>query len=167
MTYPDDITKWDAFAIAMSGRKQSGMEQLSIRSFKTLSATLAIPAFAVNGDAILAIGKALNYASDSGTVSRSFFVNNKLLKRASANLKNAIIDSADVVVNTTDSIQFRYTIEKEGYMDGEERKTPVIERGTEETTGTFATLRNDTAFTYSPVYHSPLIVHASSAILPV
>lgn len=167
VTYPDDITKWSAFFIAMSGKKQAGVEQLSIRSFKTLSGTLALPPFAVNGDSVLVIGKALNYASDSTTVSRSFFVDDSIRKHASSQLKNAIIDSVPVTINTTDSIKLRYTVEKEGYMDGEERKIPVIERGTEETAGIFTALRNDTSFTYTPACHSPVVIHAASAVLPV
>lgn len=167
VTYPDDITKWSAFFIAMSVKKQAGVERLSIRSFKTLSGTLAIPSFAVNGDSILVIGKTLNYTSDSVTVNRSFFVDKSIRKQASCPLKNAVIDTVPVVINSSDSIQFRYTVEKDGYMDGEERKIPVIERGTEETTGIFTALRNDTSFTYTPAYHSPVIVHAVAAVLPV
>ncbi|ACU62385.1 putative large extracellular alpha-helical protein [Chitinophaga pinensis DSM 2588] len=167
VTYPDDITKWQTTVIAMSGKKQAGINQMAIRSFKTLTGTLAIPTFTVNGDSVLVIGKALNYASDSMNINRSFFVNNNLLKHANGYLTNAIIDTVPVVINTTDSIQFRYTVEKEGYMDGEERKIPVIERGTTETKDLFTALRNDTSFTYTPAYHSPLVVHAVSAVLPI
>lgn len=167
LTFPDDITRWNALTIAMSGKRQSGIDQTLIRSFKTLSGTLAIPAFAVEGDTMQILGKTMNYTADSITVSRKFSVDDSLYMTATSGFKNALIDSLLVPVKTNDSIRFEYTVNRNGYMDGEERKIPVVARGTTETTGIFAALNGDTTFSYKAPYNTPVTIYAEAAVLPV
>ncbi|PWV56648.1 carboxypeptidase-like regulatory domain-containing protein [Chitinophaga sp. S165] len=167
VTFPDDITNWKTYTIAMNGKQQSGVNRMFIRSYKALSGNLALPLFAVEGDSLLAISKALNYTQDTIAATHSFYVNDSLYKTANISFKNAFIDSVPVMISAGDSVSFRYTVNKAGYMDGEQRKIPVVRRGTEETSGMFAALYNDTSFTYMPQHPEPLQLHAESAILPV
>jgi alpha-2-macroglobulin len=169
VTFPDDITRWRTFYLAMTDKKQTGMTELSIRSFKPLSASLALPQFLVQGDSINLIGKVLNYNSDTATGSRKFFVNSSLLQQQNISVANARIDTFGLRVQTADSVKLKYTIEQNGgYFDGEERSIPVFVQGTRETDGMFAVLDKDTSFTIQPFNKNAAItLYAEASVLPV
>ncbi len=102
-TYPDDITNWRSFVIAMGSKKRTGFAEQSVRAFKALSGAIVLPQFAVAGDSVQVIGKTMNYGVDSITVRRSFSVNGVLVQEATIGLRNAYIDSFKVVIAQGDS----------------------------------------------------------------
>jgi TonB-dependent SusC/RagA subfamily outer membrane receptor len=169
VTFPDDITSWRTFVIAMGRQKQSGFAEGSIKSFKATSGSLALPQFAVTGDAISVIGKTLNYLPDSLQVKRSFFVNDQVRREDIIRLRHSKIDTFSVVATATDSLKVKYTIQKEdGYFDGEERQVPVFKPGVLETTGIFAALDRDTAFQLSFKSDTGKVkIYAEASLLPV
>lgn len=169
VTFPDDITKWRTFYAAMTDKRQTGLTELAIRSYKPLSANLALPQFLVQGDSIHLIGKVLNYNSDTATANRQFFINDTLIKQAAVSVANARIDTFALRIAAADSIKLKYTIEQiGGYFDGEERTVPVFVQGITETQGLFAVLDTDTSFTL-PTFNktAPITVHAEASVLPV
>lgn len=148
--FPDDITSWNASVLAMNGKKQSGSTTLKIKSFKTLSANLTTPQFAVWGDSLNIIGKLLNYAPIEEKIQRSMMVNGVQRLNSEVVVKNSLIDTVPVKVNSKDSLSFQYTLnQSNGYFDGEIRKIPVIEKGVKETKGYFNALLADTSLTYN------------------
>ncbi|RFM33739.1 alpha-2-macroglobulin family protein [Chitinophaga silvisoli] len=163
-TFPDDITNWRVFALVMNDQQQSGQAESSIRAFKPVSANLALPNFAVEGDSIHIIGKALNYTSDSLQISRTFKVNDNIRLQRSGKLVHALIDTLNVGIPARDSLRFNYTIDN---RDGEERSIPVFHAGTRADTGFFACLLKDTTLTFAPGLKGPVHVYAEAAILPV
>lgn len=167
--YPDDITAWRTFAVAVTGRKQSGYAEGLVRSFKAISGALSLPQFAVQGDSVNMIGKALNYGMDSIEANRRFYINDTLAKESALRFRNAWIDSFGVVAPAGDSLKLKYTVQKQsGYFDGEERTIPVFRPGVQETSGLFAALRSDTAFTVQPLSDTgTLKIYAESSALPV
>lgn len=159
--FPDDITSWKTTLIAMNGRKQGGVAEHTIKSFKTLSANFLSPAFALAGDSIKVIGKLMNYNNNEETLTRRFSYNGTALLNSSLAFKNAKIDTVSIVaqgaglevrpehINVIDSIQFEYTIKQDnGYFDGELRKIPLFQTGITETKGIFDVLARDTSVTY-------------------
>ncbi|SHN29226.1 alpha-2-macroglobulin family protein [Chitinophaga sp. CF418] len=170
VTFPDDITNWKTYAIAMTDKRQSGIRQTFIRSFKSLSGNLGIPAFTIEGDSVSVITKALNYTQDNITATHTFSMNDSVYKTRTNSFKTAFIDTVSVLIpeaTETDSISFKYEVNKEGYLDGEQRKIPVEKRGSSETSGMFAALYDDTTFVYTPPRNEPVLVRAESALLPV
>lgn len=167
VTFPDDITSWNAYAVAMSEKNQMAMKDIKIRSFKMISANLQLPAFATEGDSMNIIGKGLNYTSDSVTVTRTISINDSVCKTGTAGFRNSLIDIIPLKAGSNDSLHIRYIINREGYTDGEIRSIPIVRRGVEETIGTFAALYNDTTFTYTPAAATSLNVRAETAVLPV
>jgi hypothetical protein len=167
VTFPDDITNWRTFALAMTDHKQSGNTVIKIRSFKAMSANLGLPTFAVAGDTVNVIGKTMNYTPDSITVGRTFAVNDSTYKTGTMRFKNVGIDTFPVYIRAGDSVTFKYIVQKDGVSDGEERKIPVIEQGTTETSGFFAALYKDTSFTYTPVYNNSVKLYAVAEVLPI
>lgn len=61
VTYPDDITSWDANFIAVGGRRQADRKHLRIKSYKPLNAQLSVPRFAIAGDSLNAAGRLTNH----------------------------------------------------------------------------------------------------------
>lgn len=145
-TFPDDVTNWNTFVLAMNNKKQSGQTQGSIRSFKPLMAQLAIPNFLIESDTTNIIGKTLNYIGDSIEVFRSFEVEGELVFEQQAICTNSLLDTLNLTA-PQDSVLVRYTMKKEdGYFDGEEREIPVFPLGFEEAEGEFLIMDNDTSF---------------------
>ncbi|MBC8111433.1 MAG: carboxypeptidase-like regulatory domain-containing protein, partial [Verrucomicrobia bacterium] len=144
-TFPDDITNWQTFVVAMSNKKQSGVAQSSIKAFKTVLASLAVPRFLVEGDSTQVIGKSMNYTSDTLALQTTFEVNGKVVARNNHKVSNAVIDSAFITAQNKDSVKVKYFLQREnGYTDGELRPIPVVMKGIRETKGVFLNLEKDT-----------------------
>ena len=167
VTFPDDITNWRTLALVMADHKQTGSTTTNIKSFKALSANLGLPTFAVAGDTVNVIGKIMNYTPDSITVGRTFAANDSTYKTGMLTFKNAGIDTFPVAIRAGDSATFKYIVQKDGVPDGEERKIPVIQQGTMETSGFFAALYKDTSFTYTPIYSDRVKLYAVAEVLPI
>ena len=144
VTFPDDVTSWDTHYLAMNGKRQSGQTSEQIKSYKPLMAQLAVPRFLVQGDTTYAIGKTLNYTSDSVEIITRFEVNDQSLSTESQFVLNASIDTL-LLVGRPDTLSIKYFLEKpDGYFDGEQRQIPVFPAGLEKTEGKFYVLDKDT-----------------------
>lgn len=167
--FPDDITSWRTLVIAMGSDKRTGIAEGNINAFKALSASLAIPTFAIAGDSMQVIGKTMHYGLDSVDVRRSFHINDRPVKEGAIGIRNAHIDSFALTIAAQDSVRFKYTIQQtDGNLDGEERSIPVFKAGVLQTKGLFAVLDQDSAFM---VQADPslgnLTIHAEAAVMPV
>lgn len=167
--FPDDITSWKTNVIAMNGRKQIGTTTASIKSYKSLSANLTSPQFAVEDDSIHVIGKLMNYLSSSEKVNRKMLYNGKELLNSTVNIENSFIDTISVKVSSQDTLIFKYTLTQEnGYFDGEIRKINVIPAGVKETKGYFAVLSKDTTVRYTfDANLGAINVRAENSVIPV
>ncbi|MEQ8239135.1 MAG: carboxypeptidase-like regulatory domain-containing protein [Cyclobacteriaceae bacterium] len=149
VTFPDDITSWDTFVYAMTG-KQSGQTRKAIKSFKPLTAQINAPRFVVENDSALAIGKSLNYAYDTVEVKTTFELNGQFIKEQDVRFSNVHLDTLLLQTHETDSIQLKYYLTKpDGYFDGEQRMIPVYPQGVSKSVGEFATMRGDTSITWN------------------
>jgi TonB-dependent SusC/RagA subfamily outer membrane receptor len=167
-TFPDDITNWRTFVIAINGQQQSGFTEHQIKSFKPLSAAFISPLFAVQGDELSAIGKVMNYNAEPAKLTRTFSYNGKQIRQDILDIKNSKIDTLNVTAVTNDSLTFEYSIKRDnGYFDGERRKIPVIEQGVKETKGVFEVLTADTSIDmkFDPAL-GPVSFRAEASVLP-
>lgn len=150
VTFPDDITNWRTFVLAMNGNKQVGRAESNIRSFKPLAARLSLPRFLVEGDSAWAIGKLLNYTPDTMALRAGFAIGNAETKLRDYKFADAVTDSLLLAPITTDSLQVKFVLEKsDGYTDGEQRSIAVLPRGLERSLGQFAALNGDTTLQWS------------------
>ncbi|MEQ8552812.1 MAG: carboxypeptidase-like regulatory domain-containing protein [Cyclobacteriaceae bacterium] len=168
VTFPDDITSWDTYFLAMNGKKQTGQTQGLIKSYKPIMGQLATPRFLVSGDTTYAIGKVLNYSPDSINVTTRFEINDQRKFEKEQICKDNLTDSLEIVAGA-DSLEVKYSLEKEdGYLDGELRDIPVYPLGMEETLGSFFALDSDTVIR---PYFNPLLgevsLYAKSDILEI
>jgi len=168
VTFPDDITKWDVFVLAMNNKKQTGQTMASIKSYKPLMTQLAVPEFLTSGDTCALIGKLLNYLPDSVIISTGFDVNGDVTKKPQRYIKDALIDTLSVSA-LSDSMTIKYTLKREdGYYDGEQRQINVKPIGVEQAVGSFIVMDKDSIV--KPVFDkskSEVILHADAGYLDV
>ena len=140
VTFPDDVTRWNTFVIAMDGNDRLGINQGSIQSFKPLLAEIKTPRFLVERDSAIA---------DSIDLKTEFKVNDSLLEKSIVKVGKAIVDSILIVGTGNDSICISYSLEtgELNYIDGEKRYLPMVKSGVELAIGEFYQLNNDTTFT--------------------
>lgn len=143
VTFPEDITRWDATVYAMNRRLQTGTVRKYIRSYKPLMAQLETPRFLNRGDSALLIGKVLNYTSDkqiSGRVEWSAFDITNEKPVAFQDYHTAVYGVSPVA---TDSVTTSFVFTRDdGYIDGEQRTIPVIEQGVVRANGSLAILED-------------------------
>lgn len=151
--FPDDVTNWETFYLAMNGNKQTGQVRNSIKSYKPLMAQLSVPRFLVENDTTYAIGKTLNYTPVEQEVTITYEVNDVVQFSKKERFENAIIDT--LLITAKDSISVKYIIKKaDGYFDGELREIPVYPKGLYQTYGNFYVLEeNETIdLSFNPDY---------------
>jgi hypothetical protein len=169
VTFPDDITRWRVFVPAMNGKKQSGLGEGSIRSFKPVAARLSLPRFLVEGDTAFAIGKALNYTADTLELRSTFEVNQVKTNGRTCEVADAVTDSVLLSPLGADTLSVQFSIEKsDGYFDGELRQIPVFPKGLERAIGQFFLLDGDTAVSiYLPDSLGEVTLYARADLLDV
>jgi TonB-dependent SusC/RagA subfamily outer membrane receptor len=143
-TFPDDITGWNAYVLAMASKGRTGKVSSTILSYKPLIAQLAQPNFLIEGDLAIALGKITNYGQDKIQLERKITINDKLVNTESIEVVNSRIDSIHLNPSSTDSIRINYSVNYQNYTDGELRKLPVYRKGINEFSGSFISLDNDT-----------------------
>lgn len=144
VVFPDDITNWETFYLAMNDKKQSGQTEGQIKSYKPLMAQLALPRFLVQSDTTYAVGKILNYSPDSVEVETKLEIDDNEMLSNLRYCSTSLIDTLTITANT-DSMVVKYYLEtKDGYFDGEQREIPVFPKGLEGTKGNFYSLDTDT-----------------------
>jgi TonB-dependent SusC/RagA subfamily outer membrane receptor len=142
--FPDDVTSWETFYLAMNDKRQSGQTEGLIKSYKPLMAQLAVPRFLVQSDTSYAIGKVLNYTPDSVMIETKFEIDGKEMLNTSRFCNNSLIDTLPIFAST-DSVRLKYFLEtNDDYFDGEQRNIPVFPKGLEAIKGDFYVLDKDT-----------------------
>ena len=171
VTFPGDITSWNTYVLGMDSKKRTGIYSTSIKSFKAMMATLAVPRFLVEGDRTQVVGKALNYLPDSAGISTRFELAGKQVRESQVLLKRAYTDTLTITAPSVapDSVEVLFALRAaEGMADGERRHIRVYPKGTEETIGHFLALHSDTTLTlnFDPA-KGPVKLHAKGNLLEV
>lgn len=149
--YPDNITNWQTYVLAIDKKLRVGKGLTITKAFKPVMAQLSVPQFLTVGDSVQFVGKALNYTKDDYQITTRFTLKgstvdtaNKLLPAAASN-----IDYYTHAVATIDTVKLGFGLATTtGFKDAEERKIPVVLQGVEETDGQFWLLPNDTMVTF-------------------
>ncbi|WP_163214415.1 carboxypeptidase-like regulatory domain-containing protein [Bacteroides sp. 519] len=145
VTFPDNITRWDAVIYAMNRKLQTATFRHSIRSYKPLMGELKTPQFLTVGDSSYFSGTVRNYTGDAQIDGKIVFTHQgDTLINKEIDFKNLHTDKLLVHVPCdTDSITTQYIFTRnDGYTDGEERSIVIVPQGTEVADGTLQFLRN-------------------------
>ncbi|NJK97376.1 MAG: hypothetical protein HC905_22910 [Bacteroidales bacterium] len=132
ITFPDDITRWNAVVYAMNRHLQTGTGRKSIKSYKPLMAELHVPQFLTCGDSAFFLGKVLNYTNDSLIAGSVQWKGAETDFEKNIRFNSFHTDKLPVHVTTTDSLTTQYVFTRDdGYTDGERRTLPVNKQGVE------------------------------------
>lgn len=143
VTFPDDITRWNATVYAMNRYLQTGTTRKSIRSYKPLMAELHVPQFLTRGDSAEFLGKVLNYTNDKNITGRVTWSGARSDFEKDIAFTDYHTDKLPVYAVSTDSITASYRFTRDdGYLDGEARTVPVVEQGIFRADGTLSILKN-------------------------
>lgn len=143
VTFPDDITNWNAIVYAMNRRANTGTIRKNIKSYKPLMAELSVPQFLTRGDSAHFLGKVLNYTKDSIILGKVKWSGARTDFEKDVRFAGFHVDKLPVYVSSTDSITTSYLfMRNDGYMDGEERSVSVVDQGIERAEGTLSILKN-------------------------
>ncbi len=160
--FPDDLTTWDAYAIATDTKGRAGTGTTRTRAFKPTTAQLALPRFAVAGDRFDVSGRIVHRGKDSVSVFTRFLLNGKVLREHRLRLLQGASEYFPMEITAeTDSATVVYDMREGNVSDGEERKIPVLPVGMLKTEGLFVALDRDTSFLLEfPAGAAPVTLHA-------
>lgn len=143
ITFPEDITRWDAVVYAMNKYAQTGTVRRTIRSYKPIMAELSVPLFLTRGDTSLLLGKVSNFSSDSNISGNVEWGGSLPEGTKAVSFSHFHADMIPLYVTGKDTLTARYSFSRnDGYYDGEERTIPVVEQGIERAEGSLAILGN-------------------------
>ena len=143
VTFPDNITSWQAVVYAMNRRLKTGTARKTIQSYKPLMAELKMPSFMVVGDSSYFAANIRNYTKDPEINGCVDFVNNGDTLRQTVNFTSSRQDYPLVIAPEADSLTVSYLFTRDdGYSDGEQRSISIEKQGTEIAEGSLQFLRN-------------------------
>lgn len=145
VTFPDNITRWEAVVYAMNRKLKTGTLRKSIRSYKPLMAELKTPSFLVEGDESNFIAHIRNYTKDKQIEGKVNFVQagDTLINNRTTLFDASYVDKLLVKALDADSLTTSYRFTRnDGYSDGEQRTIPIEKQGVRMAEGTLQFLRN-------------------------
>ena len=144
--FPDDITSWETFAVAINGNRQAGSAKGTIRAFMPVTGLLSAPHYVVEGDSLNLIGRIMNHTGAPMPLTERFISNADTLVNRKRDLVDAVVDTLPVIAHGSDSLRLEYSFTTEtGLKDGEFRPLPVLRAGTEVDSGMVAFIEKDSA----------------------
>lgn len=145
VTFPDNITKWQAVVYAMNRKLKTGTLRRDINSYKPLMAELKTPQFLVVGDTSLLSANIRNYTKNKEIDGSVIFVNNgDSIANKAIHFESSHQEYLSVVApEMQDSVTFSYRFTRnDGYSDGEQRSISIEKQGAEVAEGALQFLRN-------------------------
>jgi len=146
--FPDDITSWETFAVAINGNRQAGSAKGNIRAFMPVTGLLSAPHYVVEGDSLNLIGRIMNHTGAPMSLTERFISNGDTLIDRHRDLTDAVVDTMPVTAPAADSLRLEYSFTTEtGLKDGEYRPLPVKKAGVEVDSGMVAFIEKDSSLT--------------------
>ena len=78
--FPDNITQWVSYVLAMDGSKHSGSGFIKTKAYNIINASLSMPRFMLYGDTANVVGKSINLGNDSISIQTTFKQNDLALR---------------------------------------------------------------------------------------
>ncbi|NQY08469.1 MAG: carboxypeptidase regulatory-like domain-containing protein [Flavobacteriales bacterium] len=166
VTFPDNITKWKTYALAVSKKRQTGKTISEIKSYKNLLGQLATPRFLIVGDNTSIVGKISNYETTNQLVHSEFKIDDKIVTSTDTTVQYGVVEHVNITAPNQDEVSIQYQINRaDGYAEGEKKTVPVFPIGLMQTDGTFHALHRDTTFQVSFKEDKAVKVYLASDLL--
>ncbi len=134
-TLPGDQTQWVNYLVAIDKNRNTGLNTSYTRSYKPVSASLAVPEFLRTEDSIHIRGKVRNLTGDTLPVALQMdFRNTNTWDGSLLNYNSEVSipmfyrENWPIRVQqygSGDSLDMKYALDYQGYRDGERRKVPI------------------------------------------
>jgi hypothetical protein len=136
VTFPENITSWDTYILAMHPKGLSGRVTTQTKSFKPVVASLYLPAFVIEGDSFEVVNKVMNYTSMGLDVKNKLQLGETTIYELDSNFKDFFIHKKILYAPSVDSLKISFSSSlTNGYMDGEKRIIPVYKKGIQAAVG--------------------------------
>lgn len=147
---PEDITGWKSSIVGFAPKNQYGAKYTTFTSYKPIVGRLYVPRFLIEGDEASVMGKVQNFEKDSLLISSYFKVGESKYPAKSGQIMTSKTYHQTITAKNLDTVNVQYVTSTSNARDGEERKIPVFQLGTEEVNGQFSILSGDTSFVITP-----------------
>ncbi len=130
VVFPDNQTLWKTLVPAMDYHQRTGLGISTVKAFKPLNATLALPKFCIEGDSLRIVGKIYNYTEKELSLTSGFKIGNKPQKQLRQTVGSFLTESVYLSIDTSGTFPVEYSFETPDlYKDGEQRDLPVLTNG--------------------------------------
>lgn len=128
--FPENITSWNTYILAMHEDGLSGQMSLQTQSYKPVVASLYLPDFVVEGDSFEIVNKVMNYTSIPIATNNILMMGNVNLFEVDSSFRDFFINKPMLAATAGDSITLSFSTQlSNGYLDGEKRVIPVYKKG--------------------------------------
>lgn len=127
---PDDETSWLHYALAIDKKRNTGLNKVYSQSYKPLSAAMKVPEHVIAGDTLYFKPQIRNLTGDTITVSTQFSIDSTSQTDQISLGTYYRTTAYHVFNNADDSSVITYSLDYDGYKDGERRKLPVLSNKT-------------------------------------
>ena len=156
VTFPDDITNWRHFALAMDKSARLGVTDGFTSAYLPLQAQLYTPRFLVEKDHSTVSGVLINRSGETLKVNTYLQQTNgkKEERQSLLELSAKEIFELETVPVGIDTLEYTYGLQSGDYRDGEVRQIPVFPIGSKRTVGGYMVLNENKNYTIEvdPVY---------------
>ncbi|MEM6345139.1 MAG: alpha-2-macroglobulin family protein [Bacteroidota bacterium] len=166
--YPDDITAWHCYVLAMNQNRQSGYLKDTVKVQAPLIARLDLPQTLRVGDRLEVQGRVQSLADSSQQIYTRFLLGDSLFEERSVVLDDYWTERQSVQFADTGTYQIAYVLrDSSGFNEGELRELAVIDNAITEQKGSFLFLEGDSSLSMPSrfaasqnvqliAYHQPL-----------
>ena len=164
--FPDDVTKWKTYVVAMGQDYLNGVKTQEIKSYKPVMVNSIIPRFLHSSDKLIAKAKFVNFDRDPHNLAIKISVNGQEQISKNINLKKNYVDSISLQPTSLDSLRWKAELDMDTYYkDGEEIKIPVFRDGLETTKYDLNLLDTNTAQTFSLGENTKTTIYFNNTVL--
>ena len=166
VTFPDDVTRWETYVLAMGRDYLNDVYTTSIKSYKPIMVNSIIPRFLYLSDKLEAKAKYINLDTAAHNVQIKINLDNQEKLNKTINLKRSYVDSVILEANTTDSIQWRAELDMDThYKDGEEINIPVFKDGLDTKDYELAVLEKDSTRQFELGTNTKTTIYFNNTVL--
>lgn len=166
VTFPDDVTNWQTYVLAMGRDFLSNVHTTSIKSYKPIMVNSIIPRFLYLSDKLEAKAKYVNLDSAAHNVQIKINLDNEEKLNKTINLKRNYVDSVVLEAKTTDSLQWRAELDMDTYYkDGEQISIPVFKDGLETKDYDFVVLDKDSVQNFNLGAETTTTIYFNNTVL--
>lgn len=166
LNFPDDVTMWKSYIVAMGRNYFNGVQTNNIKSYKPVMVNSIVPRFLHASDKLVAKAKFVNFDKDNHNVQVKISVDDKQQLSKTINLEKNYVDSVTLAPTSTDSLIWKAELDMDTYYkDGEELKIPVFRDGLETTKYELHTMDNDTTQTYTLGENTKTTIYFNNTVL--